>query len=311
MLMLEMLANCNWERPLYMAISVGEVSKLKFDHYFVQEGLAFRFTPFDYKKWGNVKGDNNYAIDVERLYENVMNRYKYGGLDTPGLYLDETTLRTCYYHRRLFAQLAKELIRQGDNTRARKVLTYAEQAVPAYNVPEIYESGSFDIAKAYATLGEKTKAMPLLKNLTAESEDYINWAFSLGDNRINMVQRDCLYKFWQWNQYNELVKEIDEEEYRLSNQRFEEKYAFYSLKSWDLETKIRKYKLENNKTIRSMRNALSKINYIILSIGSILIITGYVLMSGEGSTPLPHIILISSADFVYVLHPLFVYSVIC
>lgn len=58
-----------------------------------------------------------------------------------------------------------------------------------------------------------------------------------------------------------------------------------------------------------MRNALSKINYIILSIGSILIITGYVLMS-EG-VPLPHIILISSADFVYVLHPLFVYSVIC
>lgn len=228
MLMLEMLANCNWERPLYMAISVGEVSKLKFDHYFVQEGLAFRFTPFDYKKWGNVKGDNNYAIDVERLYENVMNRYKYGGLDTPGLYLDETTLRTCYYHRRLFAQLAKELIRQGDNTRARKVLAYAEQAVPAYNVPEIYESGSFDIAKAYAALGEKTKAMPLLKYLTAESEDYINWAFSLGDNRINMVQRDCLYKFWQWNQYNELVKEIDEEEYRLSNQRFEEKYALFS-----------------------------------------------------------------------------------
>ena len=69
---------------------------------------------------GNVKGDNNYAIDVERLYENVMNRYKYGGLDTPGLYLDETTLRTCYYHRRLFAQLAKELIRQGDNTSSQK-----------------------------------------------------------------------------------------------------------------------------------------------------------------------------------------------
>lgn len=59
-----------------------------------------------------------------------------------------------------------------------------------------------------------------------------------------------------------------------------------------------------------MRNALSKINYIILSIGSILIITGYVLMSGEG-VPLPPITLISSANFVYVLHPLFVYSVIC
>ena len=42
--MLEIRLNCNWERPLYMAISVGNASKLKFDDYFVQEGLAFRFT---------------------------------------------------------------------------------------------------------------------------------------------------------------------------------------------------------------------------------------------------------------------------
>lgn len=84
LLMLEMLANCNWERPLYLAISVGSVSKLKFDNYFVQEGLAFRFTPFDYKKWGDVGENRLYAVDVERLYDNVMNRYKYGGLDTPG-----------------------------------------------------------------------------------------------------------------------------------------------------------------------------------------------------------------------------------
>ena len=90
-----------------------------------------------------------------------MNRYKYGGLDTPGLYLDETTLRTCWYHRRLFAQLAKELIIQGDKVRAKKVLAYAEQTIPAYSVPETHESGSYDIASAYAALGEKIKAITL------------------------------------------------------------------------------------------------------------------------------------------------------
>lgn len=228
LLLLEILANCNWERPLYIAISVGEVSKLKFNDYFVQEGLAFRFTPFNYRVWGDVEGDNGYAVDIEKLYDNVMNRYKYGGLDTPGLYLDETTLRTCYYHRRLFAQLAKELIKQGDHVRARKVLTYAEQAVPAYNVPEIYESGSFDIATAYAALGEKTKAVTLFNHLIAESEDYINWAFSLGNGRTGMMQNDCLYKFWQWNAYNERMKEIDKESYEASNRRFEEKYALFT-----------------------------------------------------------------------------------
>ena len=224
LLILEILANCNWERPLYMAISVGNATKLKFDDYFVQEGLAFRFTPFNYKKWGDAEGDNGYAIDTEKFYENVMNRYKYGGLDTHGLYLDETTMRICYSHRRLFAQLAKELVKQGDNARAQKVLAYAEQAIPAYNVPQVYESGSYEIATAYASIGESGKAITLLSDLIAESRDYIDWAFSLGDSRIAMVQRDCLYKFWQWNQCNELLKDMDKERYKQSNQQFEEKY---------------------------------------------------------------------------------------
>ncbi|MBD3589689.1 DUF2723 domain-containing protein [Bacteroides sp. GM023] len=228
LLILEILANCNWERPLYMAISVGEATKLKFDNYFVQEGLAFRFTPFDYKKWGDVEGESGYAIDTEKLYENVMNRYKYGGLNTPGLYLDETTLRICYSHRRLFAQLAKELVKQGDSIRAKNVLAYAEQAIPAYNVPEVYESGSYEIAVAYASIGEKAKATTLLNHLIAESEDYINWAFSLGDNRIEMVQRDCMYKFWLWNQCNELLRNTNEELYKQSDQRFEQKYAVFT-----------------------------------------------------------------------------------
>lgn len=228
LLMLEILANCNWERPLYMAITVGEAGKLKFNNFFVQEGLAYRFTPFDYKAWGDVKGSNGYAIDVEKLYDNVMNRYKYGGLDTPGLYLDETTIRICYYHRRLFAQLAHELIRQGNNDRAKQVLDYAGQAIPAYTVPEVYESGSFDIATAYAAIGENSKAVSILNRLTAESEDYINWALSLGKGRIGMTQQNCLYKFWQWNQYNECMKSIDEKAFKQNDKRLKEAYSLFS-----------------------------------------------------------------------------------
>lgn len=228
LLMLEILANCNWERPLYMAISVGEVGKLKFNDYFVQEGLAYRFTPFNYKKWGDAQGESGNAVDVDKLYENVMNRYKYGGLEIPGLYLDETTMRICYSHRKLFALLANELIKQGDKKRALEVLAYAEKAVPAYNVPEVYESGSYDIATAYVAVGEKSKATRLLNHLTAESEDYINWAFSLGEGRIGMARQNCLYKFWQWSLYNELMKTINEEAYKQNSQRFEETYARFT-----------------------------------------------------------------------------------
>ena len=69
------------------------------------------------------------------------------------------------------------MIAQGDNARAKKVFTYAEQVVPGYNVPETYESGSYNIAAAYAALGEKMKAITLTEHLIAEAEDYINWAF--------------------------------------------------------------------------------------------------------------------------------------
>lgn len=228
LLLLEILANCNWERPLYMAISVGGAVKIKLDNYFVMEGLAYRFTPFDYGKWNGASEENVHAIDVERLYENVMRKYKYGGLDTPGLYIDETTMRICYSHRRLFAQLATQLIEKGDCMRAKEVLAYAKLMIPAYNVPEVHESGSFDIAKAYVALGDNAEAIRILRYLIAESEDYINWGFSFGEENMGFLLNKCIYRFWQWNQYNELLKEVDKNMYLQSRHRFDEKHSYFS-----------------------------------------------------------------------------------
>ena len=83
-------------------------------------------------------------------------------------------------------------------------------------------------AKEYMANGETEKAIPLLNLLIAESENYIDWAFSLGDDRTGMVQRDCLYRFWQWNQCNELLKSMDKERYKQSNQQFEKKYMRFT-----------------------------------------------------------------------------------
>ena len=37
-----------------------------------------------------------------------------------------------------------------------------------------------------------------------------------------------MVKFWQWNLYNDLMKEIDSTKYRENSHRFEEKYAQFS-----------------------------------------------------------------------------------
>ena len=74
LMMLEMLAEANWERPIYIAVSVGPENQLNMGNHFIQEGLTYRFTPFDTDKLG-VK------IDSEKMYDNLMNKFKFGGID--------------------------------------------------------------------------------------------------------------------------------------------------------------------------------------------------------------------------------------
>lgn len=120
LMMLEMLANTNWERPMYMAITVGADNHLNLTNNFLQEGLAYRITPFDNAKLGR-------RIDSEKMYDNLMNKFKFGGIDNPDIYLDETVLRMCDTHRRLFVQLASQLIKEGKKDKALKVLDYCER----------------------------------------------------------------------------------------------------------------------------------------------------------------------------------------
>ena len=128
LMMLEMLAHANWERPMYMAITVGRENQLGMDKHFIQEGLASRFTPFETKKLGT-------TVDSEKMYDNLMNKFKFGGIDKPGIYIDENVMRMCYTHRRVFAQLIEQLMKEGKKDKALAALDYAEKMIPAYNVP--------------------------------------------------------------------------------------------------------------------------------------------------------------------------------
>lgn len=174
MMILEMLANTNWERPVYVAATVGAENYLNLGDNTIQEGIAYRITPFTTKAQGAK------SFDTERVYNNMMTRYKYGGLDKPGIYLDETNMRMCYTHRRLFAQLALNLIVEGKEDKAKKVLEYAEKVMPAYNVPYNFNGGSVDLARAYALLGMRDKAKEVVSCVFENSIQYFNWYVSLG-----------------------------------------------------------------------------------------------------------------------------------
>ena len=206
LMMLEMIANCNWTRPIYVALTVGAENYMNLGDNFIQEGLANRISPFT----TNAPGAKNF--DSEKTYNNLMNRYKYGGLSTKGLYIDETVMRMCYTHRRLFGQLALNLIAEHKDDKALKVLQKAEKEIPDYNVPYNYISGGLDFARAYALLGQKKRANEILNKVWNHSAQYAQWYLGLAQSRFTQSQRDCMMHLSIMNQASELYGLIDKKQ---------------------------------------------------------------------------------------------------
>ena len=220
LMMLEMLAQCNWERPLYVATTVGSDNYMNLGDNFVQEGLAYRITPF------NTKAPGAKNFDTEKTYNNVMNRFKWGGLDKPGLYIDETVMRMCYTHRHLFATLAMQLIAEGQNAKAEKVLRKSEKVLPEYNVPYTFMSGASDLARAYALIGKKADAARILNKVWADAKSYADYYLQLTGSRFMMSQNDVLRQLYIMQNIADMTQACDK---TLANQRLKTVNALYAV----------------------------------------------------------------------------------
>ena len=192
MMMYDMLCGCNWERPMYVAVTVGGDNYGSLGDNFVQEGLAYRITPFNTKNSGK-------RIDTEKMYDNLMNKFKFGGIENPDIYLDETTLRMCYTHRRMFSQLVNELVKEGKLDKVKNVLEKAEKCIPATTVPHTFSSGSVDLANAWIAVGNKAKAEAILEPMIVNIQEYVDWYLGLDGWNFASSLEDCRYYMYMFN----------------------------------------------------------------------------------------------------------------
>lgn len=221
LMMLEMIAHCNWTRPIYVALTVGQENYMNLGDNFIQEGLANRISPFT----TNAPGAKNY--DTQKVYNNLMNRYRYGGLSKPGLYIDETVMRMCYTHRRLFGQLALHLIAEGQKAKALKVLQKAEKELPTYNIPMNYMSGGNDIARVYAMLGQKKKALEIINQVWKNASQYEQYYLSEEGIRFQGSQRDCLMQLSIMTEMSKITELADPSLAKKQGSQIDAYYRMY------------------------------------------------------------------------------------
>lgn len=154
-MVVDLIAKNNWERPIYFSITVGNNARSYFwlDQYFQLEGLAYRFTPVKREKAN--QGLDMGEVNTDVMYDKLMNKFNYGNMEVPGVYLDETARRLTYNLRTIHGRLASQLVQNGDNERALAVCDKAMEVMPPSKYPLDYFS--MGLIEAYYAAGNKEK----------------------------------------------------------------------------------------------------------------------------------------------------------
>lgn len=170
MMVMEMLSTNQWKRPIYFAVTIGDDYHMGLNPYLELTGMAYRITPERSK-------DGKTRVNTEVMYDNMLNKFKYGNMNVPGIYIDENTMRMCRTHRMMFCQLAEALYDEGKYDKALKVLDFAEEMLPGFNVPYDYTSAS--MASLYYAMDEIEKGNAIMIAVAENSVEYMEWGASL------------------------------------------------------------------------------------------------------------------------------------
>ena len=168
---LDMLSHGDWQRPIYTSISLGSEDVPYLSDHLILEGLAYRVVP----------SSGGTRVDVERLYENVMNRFKYGGLNQKGIYVDEDVMHMARTHQYVMAVLIDTLLRQGDTERALKVVQKWQSELPSYNVP--YTDVALVMARCCYLTSHIKQGDEILCDLLRRSDEWLAWLDTITPSR--------------------------------------------------------------------------------------------------------------------------------
>lgn len=176
LMILEMLNNINndnWKRPIYFAVTVDDNMYMNMKPNFQQEGLAYRITP----------GTSKTGVNTEVMYDNMVNKFKWGGIENPKVYLDENNMRSCITYRYMFSQLLQALMTEGKKDKALKALNRCIEVLPPTTIPYGGESAIF--GDLYYQLGQPAKGKAILDAIVNRATLNLQWF-----NRLNPQQTD-------------------------------------------------------------------------------------------------------------------------
>lgn len=210
MMMLDIIANNDWERPIYFSGgSFGDDDYLWMKDYLQLDGVVYKlvpiYTPVDKKKPFDMG-----RIDSDKMYNIVMN-WDWGNSGDPKIYHDTETRKNGITYRSNLARLAEELINKGENEKAEEILDLAMEKMPIeyfeyYSLLEPYVLG-------YYELGKPEKARKVYEEVAKVYQEHLIYYNSLKFNRQRNIAQEIISDMERYRSLVKVVVIYDEEEY--------------------------------------------------------------------------------------------------
>ena len=212
-MILDLLLNNNWKRPIYFAVTVGNENYLGLENYFQLEGFGYRITPL---KTVGVDELTQGRVETDKMYDNVMHKFRWSGFDDPKVYLDENHIRMATNIRNNLSRLANALIDEGKKDKAAEVLNFSAKKLPADRIPHNYFS--VFIAEGYYRVGNIAEGDKILNDMSANNLMELNYytalparfeSFAMNEINRNLAIYMEIGKMAQKYNRNDMLKKME------------------------------------------------------------------------------------------------------
>ncbi|MBO4771267.1 MAG: hypothetical protein J5595_01880, partial [Bacteroidales bacterium] len=182
LVIMDILAANNWERPVYFAASGGPSDFLSLDKYLRLEGFTYRVVPYEVKPEPHETGE----VDTKRMYDNFMNKFKWGRMEEPDVIIEENNRRQISIMdiRGMMSRLAECLVAEGEKTKAQEVLKKCLALMPPEKLP--YDYSMLPVVNAMYSAGLSTEANEICRKMADDYDQILSW--------LDGLQRDGFYE---------------------------------------------------------------------------------------------------------------------
>ncbi|MTG97509.1 DUF2723 domain-containing protein [Myroides albus] len=219
LIMLDIIANNNWERPVYFSGgSFNDDDFVWMKNYLQLQGLIYKLVPIKTSTESGHPLDLG-GIDADRMYTNVKSWY-WGNMGSDKIYHDPQTRRNALSYRINLARLMEQLLIENKEDKAKEIIDIAMDNMPIeyYGYYQLVQP----FVEGYYKVGEKEKAREMTTVLAQKSKEQLNYFNSLKIDEINYYQSEIVEQIEIWRQLVLIAEEEDPSFYAKLKEEFNE-----------------------------------------------------------------------------------------